>query len=117
MFIGRLPPESNLTSFPTGLLGIGYEVLIVRLISQVLENTVYSFAAVLAVYLLGTACGAAGYQRLTSRQPNRISLPLLLTALAGLCLLGTFLLWNSIPIHRALGAALGKGTIPPCSPK
>ena len=29
----------------TGLLGIGYEVLVVRVLSQVAENTVYTFAS------------------------------------------------------------------------
>ena len=43
----------------TGLLGIGYEVLVVRVLSQVAENTVYTFAILLAVYLVGTAIGAA----------------------------------------------------------
>jgi spermidine synthase len=43
----------------SGLLGIGYEVLAVRVLSQVTENTVYSYALLLAVYLLGTAAGAA----------------------------------------------------------
>jgi spermidine synthase len=49
--------------FGTGLLGIGYEVLAVRVLSQVTENTIYSQAVLLAVYLLGTALGAAVYQR------------------------------------------------------
>ena len=53
----------GLTVFATGTLGIGYEVLGVRVMSQVLENTVYSFAAALAVYLFGTALGATVYQR------------------------------------------------------
>ena len=35
----------------TGLLGIGYEVLVVRVLSQVAEDTVYTFAMLLAVYL------------------------------------------------------------------
>lgn len=47
----------------TGLLGIGYEVLAVRVLSQVTENTVYSYALLLALYLAGTAAGAAWYQR------------------------------------------------------
>ena len=47
----------------TGLLGIGYEVLVVRILSQVAENTVYTFAIVLAVYLVGTALGAAAFTR------------------------------------------------------
>ncbi len=49
--------------FGSGLLGIGYEVLAVRVLSQVTENTVYSQAVLLAVYLLGTASGAALYPR------------------------------------------------------
>ena len=40
------------------MLGIGYEVLVVRVLSQVTENTVYTFATLLAIYLLGTALGA-----------------------------------------------------------
>lgn len=52
----------------TGLLGIGYEVLVVRALSQIAENTVYTFALLLAVYLIGTALGAAMYGRwLTKR--------------------------------------------------
>ena len=110
--IERLPSLTlSLLLFATGLLGIGYEVLVVRLISQVLENTVYSFAAVLAVYLLGTAGGAAIYQRLASRRPTPDPLPRLLTSLAGSCLLGTILLWHSGALHRAVIDVFGKGTI------
>ncbi|RJP37242.1 MAG: hypothetical protein C4547_05715, partial [Phycisphaerales bacterium] len=47
--------------FVTGLLSIGYEILGVRVMAQVLENTVYSFASALAVYLAGTALGAGHY--------------------------------------------------------
>jgi len=55
--------------FITGWLGIGYEILMVRLLSQVLENTVYTFASVLAVYLLGVTLGAAAYHQREGRQP------------------------------------------------
>ncbi|MBC8001139.1 MAG: fused MFS/spermidine synthase, partial [Opitutaceae bacterium] len=41
----------------TGLLGIGLETVVLRVLSQILENTVYSFAGILAIYLLGTAAG------------------------------------------------------------
>ena len=54
----------------TGLLGIGYEVLVVRVLSQVAENTVYTFAILLAVYLVGTALGAAAYQRRLAGRPQ-----------------------------------------------
>jgi len=70
---GRSPPRVDArTASPyrhllwlaaTGWLGIGYEVLVVRVLSQVTENTVYTFAILLAIYLLGTALGAAAYAR------------------------------------------------------
>ncbi len=52
----------------TGLLGIGYEVLVVRALSQIAENTVYTFALLLAVYLIGTALGAALHARWLARK-------------------------------------------------
>jgi spermidine synthase len=56
-------PEGRWRLACTGLLGIAYEVLVVRVISQVAEDTVYTFALLLAVYLVGTALGAAVWQR------------------------------------------------------
>ncbi len=47
----------------TGLLGIAVEVLVIRLAAQVLQDTIYSFASLLAAYLLGTALGGLGWQR------------------------------------------------------
>ena len=82
----------------TGLLGIGYEVVVVRVLSQVAEDTVYTFALLLAVYLLGTAIGAAAYRRysLARGAPpgGRDELgDRLLGALAAACLAGTAVLW------------------------
>jgi spermidine synthase len=57
------PKVLVLRLFLTGLLGIGYEVLAVRVISQVTENTVYTYAMLLAVFLMGTALGAAVIKR------------------------------------------------------
>ena len=51
-------------SFGTGLAGVGLEVVGVQILGQRLESTVFTFAHVLAVYLLGAALGAALYQRL-----------------------------------------------------
>ena len=68
---GIVPEASRLrlciTVFFTGMLGIGYETVCVRVLAQVLENTVYTFAAVLAVFLFGTSVGAALYQRFGRR--------------------------------------------------
>jgi len=78
----------------TGFLGIGYEVLVVRVLGQVTEATVYTFAMLLAIYLAGSAAGAAGYHRWLG--PSRVRDGLgdrLLAGLASACLLGTASLW------------------------
>jgi spermidine synthase len=86
----------------TGLLGIGYEVLVVRVLSQVDENTVYTFAMLLAVYLIGTALGAAGYQRWLARHEDTQQIEeRLLGALAAACLIGTASLWGAEHIKDA----------------
>jgi spermidine synthase len=54
----------------TGTLGIGYEVLVVRVLGLVAENTVFTFALLLACYLVGTAGGAAAYDRWIGRQTD-----------------------------------------------
>jgi spermidine synthase len=73
------PPQTGESELPrwllllvvgcTGLAGIGVEVVGVRVLGQVFENTVYTFANVLAVFLLGTGAGAAVYARLAPRLP------------------------------------------------
>ena len=62
----------------------------VRVLRQVAENTVYTFAMLLAVYLVGTAAGAAAYQRWLAPHAKAERLrDRLLLALALACLLGT----------------------------
>jgi len=103
-------PESAATARParpgiqwmlaaTGLLGIGYEVLVVRVLSQVAENTVYTFAILLAVYLVGTAIGAAAWRRRSTDA--------LLRGLAISCLLGTLSLAIAEPLKIELLHAMG----------
>jgi spermidine synthase len=103
-------PLLSFILFATGLLGIGYEVLVIRMLSQVLEDTVYSFASTLTVYLLGTAGGAALYQRFVPRIPFRKGALFLLTGLASLCILGALLLSHSNDVYTILRAGLGAGT-------
>lgn len=57
-------PRLTATLFATGLLGIGVEVLVVRLAAQTLQNTIYTFAGLLAAYLLGSAAGGVIWQRI-----------------------------------------------------
>jgi len=95
----------------TGLLGIGYEVLVVRVLSQVAEDTVYTFAMLLAIYLIGSATGAAAYQRWLRRTENPESLAdRLLCALSATCFLGSGSLWAAERI-KALGLHLFGGGV------
>jgi spermidine synthase len=97
----------SLTLFFTGLLGIGFETVCVRVLSQVLENTVYTFAAVLSVFLLGTSIGATLFQRFGPRLNRAFLLCDLVcgTALTGL--FGLFALRNAQSIYDACRQALG----------
>ena len=103
------PQRLQITLFATGLIGIGYQVLVVRVLSQVLENTVYTFASLLSVYLLGTALGAFLYQRLAPRDRFTPVLAGLLTMLAIASLIGVALLWASGPLQRSIPQLLGGG--------
>ena len=92
----------------TGALGIGYEVVVVRVLSQVAQDTVYTFALLLAAYLAGTAGGAAFYQRrLAGRYDAEALRSRLLCTLAASCLIGTLSLWPSDALRAALANALG----------
>ena len=119
---GRYSPAPSLASAPekaglsrqrlaltlglTGLIGIGYEVVVIRVLSQVLENTVYTFASLLAVYLFGTALGAALYHRLAPRQATDRMTASLLVALSVASLIGATLLGFSDALYGAIGSLL-----------
>ncbi len=92
----------------TGWLGIGYEVLVVRVLSQVSENTVYTYALLLAIYLLGTAAGAAGYARWASaaKAPETMRHRLVM-AVAGACALGAASLWAAEGLRDLPAVGLG----------
>lgn len=75
----------TITLFATGLLGIAFEVLVVRLAAQVMQDTVYTFAGLLAAYLLGTAAGGLIWQR-AGRHTRDGHLGWLLAATALACL-------------------------------
>jgi len=95
----------------TGFLGLGYEVLVGRVLSQVTEDTVYTFALLLAVYLIGSAAGAAAYQRWLGRPRDHDELgEQLFAALALACLFGTLSLWAADAVREAAQDTLG-GTL------
>ena len=101
--------------FLTGLLGIGYEVLVVRVLSQVMENTVFTFALLLAVYLLATAVGAACYQRWAARVATgdtaRLAGGRLLQGVALAMFLSIAALSASPDTSRLLSPLLGAGVL------
>ena len=69
--------------FLTGLIGIGYEIAVVHGLKQILENTVYTFANILSVYLLGAAAGSWWHQQRKEKSERVIrSLRLSLIALS-----------------------------------
>lgn len=98
------------TLFLTGFLGIGYEVLVVRTVSQVLENTVYSFACLLSVYLIGTATGAAVYQKISPEKEFKVFLTFLLQSLAFCCLIGIAVLPKAESVFLFMRNLTGGGT-------
>lgn len=64
-----------LLAFASGLLTLGLEVIWVRMLSQVHQNSVHAFAIVLAVFLAAIAIGAALGTRIAKRCPH-VWLPL-----------------------------------------
>ena len=104
------PQALALRLFLTGLLGIGYEVLAVRVISQVTENTVYTYAILLAVFLMGTALGAALIKRagvIVAVSAERIDQAI--GALIGSIFLGGLSLWWSDHSYALPARWLGPG--------
>lgn len=71
----------------SGALSFTYEVLWVRLLSQLLGGSTYAFAAMLGSFLLGIALGSAGASRLAD-SPDR-ALRLFVWAQVGIALLST----------------------------
>ena len=99
------------TLFITGLLGIGYEVLAVRVMGQVLENTVYSFASGLSAFLIGTAFGGALYQRFLSARTNPTLLHYLLILLSASVLFGVLMLGQSAGVYEDFRETFGPNRI------
>jgi spermidine synthase len=95
------------TAFGCGLLGMGYEWIGLRVLSQALENTFFTFAAALAVYLSGTALGAAIHQRLQRSPQFQVRLAILLCSLAVVCLIEIRVMIVVPRFYDSLRALLG----------
>ena len=53
--------------FVTGLTAIGLEIVVIHLLKQILENTIFTFANILSIFLVGTAIGSWLYQFVGAR--------------------------------------------------
>ena len=85
----------------TGFLGIGYEVLTIHVLSQITENTVFTFSLILAVYLTGTTAGAALKKTLPSYSASpSFGIGLYFSLLSLACLTGIMGLWFAIDIKQ-----------------
>jgi spermidine synthase len=97
----------GLTLFATGLLGIAVEVLVVRLAAQTLQNTIYTFASLLAAYLLGTAAGGLIWQRIGRTTADQVLTSNRLLGATSLAILGTAALAPFMAKIAEGGAATG----------
>jgi spermidine synthase len=86
--------------FATGLLGIGYEVVGVRVLGRVLENTIYTFAVALAMYLLGAGMGGMIYQRWLRTRNTAALRQWLALAVATACTGGGIVLAWAQPLYE-----------------
>lgn len=89
-----------LLSFGLGVTGVGLQVVGVRVLGQHLENTIYTFAHMLAAYLVASSLGAFLYQRLAARAlagaPGRVTAALL-------WLLGVLVVPAALALHASPG--------------
>lgn len=95
----------------TGLLGLGLEVVGVRVLAQLFSATIYSFADLLAVWLLGTAIGTGLHARLSTRALGRRPATVLVGLLwvLALTIAGAALFVRAAPMMLESFAPLGSG--------
>ena len=104
---GGRPLRPPVTLFATGFLGLGYEVALVRVLSQLAEDTVYTYASLLGVYLAGTAAGAAACRRRGAFAPAQW---LVMLSLA--CVAGAVVLSQAPRLRDGIEGLLGPGLVP-----
>ena len=101
---GRLDPRIATLAFVSGFVVLGLEVVWTRIFAQVHENSVYSFAVILAVVLMGLALGSL-ISSLLARlhtSPKQVLMLVLLIA-GGLIVLSPFMIMavtnDLAPVH------------------
>jgi len=102
-----------------GFLGMGYQVFAIRVLSLVTENTVYSYALLLMVYLAFHALGAALYKQLQvlrlAAPSEGFSLGLLIASIClgalGLSMAQRLCAWPSVEWGTTATTALAGETV------
>ncbi len=93
-------------SFVVGFLGLGYEVLWIRLLAIVNKNTVYGFPAILGIFLIGIALGGYYFGRRADSTKEVFELFWKLEAgvalIASLTILVYFAVLNLAPVQSEL---------------
>ena len=103
---GRLDPGIAAFAFVSGFVVLGLEVAWTRIFAQVHENSVYSFAVILAVVLFGLAIGSAISSLLSrlNKPPKQILLVILLVS-GGLIVCGPWMMMSATkdlqPVHTS----------------
>jgi len=86
--------------FASGFLFFGMEVVWTQLISAVLGNSVYAFAAMLALVLIGLGLGGLGSTLLfRDRKPASVSTVALLLVVGGFALAWQHQQWPKVPLE------------------
>ena len=110
--------DGGLMLFMLGFWGMAYQVLAIRVLSLVTENTVYSYALLLMVYLAFHALGAALFKLITKDNTTALnetwSVPLLVVSVAlgawGLSMADSLFAWPSMVWGESVWSALaGEG--------
>jgi spermidine synthase len=74
------PRGQGIQLFALGFLGLGFELWGTRMLSQILENTIYTYATILAVFLTALAAGAFCFQSFRKYIPATFNQLVLLLA-------------------------------------
>jgi spermidine synthase len=110
--------DGGLMLFMLGFWGMAYQVLAIRVLSLVTENTVYSYALLLMVYLAFHAMGAALFKLIAKDNTTALnetwSVPLLVVSVAlgawGLSMADRLFAWPSVVWGQSVWSALaGEG--------
>ena len=98
--------ELELIAFISGFVSLGLQVLWTRMFVQVLQNSVYTFAAILTIFLTALAFGAFISRVMVSRikhDPSTISLLLIASGIAVLLVPFGFMGWTDGMKYIATG--------------